>query len=135
MPISNVMSTPPGSQPSGPTGSSNLGTQQFLQLLVSQMKSQDPLQPMDNTQFVTQLAQFSSLETLQKIQASLDSSLGAQLLGQSMGLLGRTVVAQPPGGPAVTGTVKSIKLVGSDVTLDLGTTSIHLSDVQQINAT
>jgi flagellar basal-body rod modification protein FlgD len=46
---------------------------QFLQLLVTQLKGQDPLNPQDPTQFVTQLAQFSSLEELTNIRATLDS--------------------------------------------------------------
>ncbi len=53
---------------------------EFLQLLVAQLKGQDPLNPMDGTQFVTQLAQFSSLEELinirevmEKVHQALDS--------------------------------------------------------------
>jgi flagellar basal-body rod modification protein FlgD len=46
---------------------------QFLQLLVAQLKGQNPLNPADGTQFVTQLAQFSSLEELTKIRTSMDS--------------------------------------------------------------
>ena len=45
---------------------------QFLQLLVAQMKGQDPLNPMDGTQFVAQLAQFSSLEELINIRQVLE---------------------------------------------------------------
>jgi flagellar basal-body rod modification protein FlgD len=46
---------------------------QFLQLLVAQLKGQNPLNPADGTQFVTQLAQFSSLEELTKIRTSMDA--------------------------------------------------------------
>ena len=46
---------------------------QFLQLLVAQLKGQNPLDPLDGTQFVTQLAQFSSVEELTNIHAVLDS--------------------------------------------------------------
>jgi flagellar basal-body rod modification protein FlgD len=45
---------------------------QFLQLLVAQLKGQDPLNPQDATQFVSQLAQFSSLEQLTNIRTTLD---------------------------------------------------------------
>src|SRR3989441_8952333 len=46
---------------------------QFLQLLVAQMKGQNPLDPQDGTQFVSQLAQFSSLEELVNIRTTLDT--------------------------------------------------------------
>ncbi len=115
--------------------SSQLGKQQFLQLLVAQLKNQDPLKPMDDTQFITQLAQFSTLETLQQIQSTLETSLGAQLLDHAMSLLGRTVTATGADGGTITGTVKGVQLQGGDVLLDLGIATVHLSDVQEVQAT
>jgi flagellar basal-body rod modification protein FlgD len=73
-----------------------LGKDSFLKLLITQMKNQDPLSPMDNTAFVAQLAQFSSLEQMQNLNSKIDSALQ---LGQSMnnanasGLIGREVRA------------------------------------------
>ena len=49
------------------------GEQMFLQLLVSQMQNQDPLNPVDSTQFVSQLAQFSQLEQLIGIRSDLEN--------------------------------------------------------------
>src|SRR3954465_6739102 len=66
----------------------------FLKLLVAQMKNQDPLKPMDNTDFVAQLAQFSNLEQVMGINTRLDT-LAAQGQGtqntQIAGLVGKTV--------------------------------------------
>lgn len=56
-------------------GTKDLGEDQFLSLLVTQLKNQDPLQPMQNTEFVTQLATFSSLEKLTSIESILKKSL------------------------------------------------------------
>jgi flagellar basal-body rod modification protein FlgD len=57
----------------------------FLQLLIQQLKYQDPLNPMDGTQYSAQLAQFSSLEQLQNINNSLNNSIDANyLLAQSV---------------------------------------------------
>lgn len=65
------------SQFSDAIDSNSLGKQDFLQLLVTQLQNQDPLQPMENTEFVAQLAQFSSLEQL--------TNVNDQLAGVQMG--------------------------------------------------
>lgn len=68
----------------------------FLKLLITQMQHQDPLSPMDNTQLLAQMAQFSSLEQMQNLNASFETNL---LLTQALnnsaaaGLIGRHVRA------------------------------------------
>src|SRR5437763_13364834 len=56
-----------------PTGKAEQQKSQFLQLLVAQLKGQNPLDPKDGTEFVSQLAQFSSLEELINIRTTLDT--------------------------------------------------------------
>jgi flagellar basal-body rod modification protein FlgD len=60
---------------------SGLGRDAFLQLLVTQLQHQDPTQPKDDAEFITQLATFSSLEKLTDISASIDA-IGQLLLDQ-----------------------------------------------------
>ena len=65
-------STPTSKAP--PNGTDSLANEStFLQLLVAQMKNQDPTQPVDSTQFVTQLAQFSELEQSLAMRTDLDA--------------------------------------------------------------
>ncbi len=56
----------------------------FLKLLVAQMKYQDPLEPTSNTEFVSQYAQFSSLEQMQNMSATLELSRASTLVGQTV---------------------------------------------------
>lgn len=133
-PVSGQTSSTDPSALSSLTGGNQLGKQAFLQLLVAQLKNQDPLQPMDNTQFVSQLAQFSTLEAMQQVQSTLESSLGAQLLDHAMSLLGHTITATGSDGKPVTGTVQGIKLQKGEVLLDLGDSTVNLSDVTDIQA-
>jgi flagellar basal-body rod modification protein FlgD len=67
---------------SSATSSKNLGKTEFLELLVTQLKNQDPMNPMDNAAFITQLATFSSLEQLISINQSVtklaDASSGTE---------------------------------------------------------
>jgi flagellar basal-body rod modification protein FlgD len=77
-PISANSTTPTPSQPAAAPDTSTQLVQEsvFLKLLISQLKNQDPLNPSDPMQFVTQLAQFSQLETLFGIRGDLQAVLG-----------------------------------------------------------
>lgn len=76
-------------------GKSSVQQDQFLKLLVTQMKNQDPLNPMDSAQMTTQMAQLSSLEGIEKLNATMES-LAANLTGnqamQAATLVGRDVM-------------------------------------------
>ena len=81
-------------------GNSELGKEEFLNLLVTQLRYQDPLEPMKDTEFVAQLAQFSSLEQLSNINTSLDTSsqlnyILSQTIANTMAttLIGKEVIA------------------------------------------
>ncbi|KAA3615464.1 MAG: hypothetical protein DWQ05_14025 [Calditrichaeota bacterium] len=78
----------------------DMGKDTFLKLLVAQLNYQDPLEPMENEQFVAQLAEFSSLEQMQNMNDSLQQSIESDfLLNQSLNnsivttLIGKDVVA------------------------------------------
>jgi flagellar basal-body rod modification protein FlgD len=73
-----------------------LGKDDFLKLLITQLKNQDPLNPVSNDQFITQSAQFSSVEALQNIQQSLTqmaANTGSSALAAGTAILGRPVAA------------------------------------------
>ena len=71
---------PSSSENATSSGAQNLDKDDFLRLLVAQLRSQDPLQPVTNEAFVAQLAQFSSLEQMQNINENLTDSLQAGYL-------------------------------------------------------
>lgn len=78
----------------------------FLQLLVAQMKYQDPLEPTDNTEYISQLATFSQLEETQNMQASLQEMEANSLVGKQVVL---RVTSSATGETSdVTGTVDSV---------------------------
>ncbi len=63
---------------------STVDKDQFLQLLVAQMKYQDPLEPTSNTEYVSQYATFSELEQMQNMSASLELARASGLVGQTV---------------------------------------------------
>ena len=81
--ITNLTSTTSTSSSSSTSSASGgtLDKQAFLQLLVAQMKYQDPLEPTSNTEYVSQLAQFSSLEAMTNMSSSVDLQRATSLVG------------------------------------------------------
>ncbi len=71
----NTKSTKPGGE---------LGKDAFMQLLVTQMQYQDPLNPSDNTQYISQLATFSQLEQMQNISQTTTNSQAFSLVGKQV---------------------------------------------------
>ncbi len=62
----------------------NMSKDSFLQLLVAQMKYQDPLEPTSNTEYISQYAQFSELEEMQNLSGSMDLQRASALVGKSV---------------------------------------------------
>lgn len=95
--VSEVSSSTGSSQLAAITGSSTLGKEDFLTLLVAQLQNQDPLNPSDPTEFTAQLAQYSSLEQLMSVNdniESLASSSRSQQQLSALGLIGREVIVE-----------------------------------------
>lgn len=69
----------------------------FLTLLVAQLKNQDPTEPMDSTQYLAQLASFSSVEQQIKTNDQLGQILAAEQIGQASGLIGKHVAVDDSG--------------------------------------
>lgn len=73
-----------GSATEKSSGGSKLGKDAFLQLLVTQMKYQDPLEPQDNSEYIAQLATFSQLEETQNMERTLENNQAASLVGKNV---------------------------------------------------
>lgn len=96
--VDSLLSATSGSSASSTTGKSSkgLGMDAFLQLLVTQLQYQDPLSPMDDKEFVAELAQFSSLEQLTEINSGIDGlsklTQEQQMIG-AVNFIGKTIDA------------------------------------------
>jgi flagellar basal-body rod modification protein FlgD len=77
------------------TGQTTLGQADFLKLMTAQLQNQDPFSPVDNTQMVAQMAQFSQLSGITEMSTTLKAisdKLGATTTGDAVGYIGRTVL-------------------------------------------
>ncbi len=105
------------------TSSSGVDYNTFLQLLIAEMKNQDPTNPMDTSQYMSQFAQLSSVEQAMQTNTKLDSLLSSQALSQADGLIGKNVSFTDSTGATFSGKVASISINsdGSIATLEDGT--------------
>jgi flagellar basal-body rod modification protein FlgD len=72
----------PDSKPTRQTGNTNLGKDDFLKLLIAQLANQDPMNPMKDKEFISQMASFSSLEQMYNMNETLTSWVAHQNNGQ-----------------------------------------------------
>jgi flagellar basal-body rod modification protein FlgD len=103
------------------TGNSSLGKDEFLKILMTQLQNQDPLNPMQDKEFIAQMAQFSTLEQTTNMASMLEKFLNIQsdsLLKYSE-LIGKQVDWKNDE-ESGSGIVKSIKQSGTEIVLELG---------------
>jgi flagellar basal-body rod modification protein FlgD len=102
--------------------SNSMGMEDFLKILLTQLTYQDPLKPVDNQEFMAQMAQFTALEQSQQMNEKMSLLVSNQAALQSVGLIGRTVDLTA-NGSALTGTVTALSLAGESPSLTVTTTS------------
>ncbi len=112
----------------------------FLQLLVAQLKYQNPLNPTSGTQFLSQTAQLSEVEAIQSMSTQI-TSMSAQMTRQvsavnmlsSASLIGKQVTARSSSGSTIQGTVTAVDMTGSgSPLLTVGSTQVPLSSISTI---
>jgi flagellar basal-body rod modification protein FlgD len=116
--------------------SSLLGKDQFLQLMMAELKNQNPMSPnsSDPTQYVTELAQFTSLEQQTNTAQSTAQSATAAQATQALALLGHAVSYIDPAGNSGTGVVQKVDFTSSGPTLTVnGVTGIQPSGVNEVS--
>lgn len=97
-----------------------VGLEDFLEIFLAQLNFQDPLEPVDNREFIAQLAQFSSLELANQTNEGVSGILEVESVSQSVGLLGKEVQVSANGG-SVIGEVIAIRLAGNQPVLSIRT--------------
>lgn len=107
-------STPPTTSSStDPTATPTLDYNAFLQLLLAQMQNQDPLNPTDSTEYVSQLASFSNVEQGMKTNTKLDQLLTVSNLSQASTLVGHTLTSADG---STSGIVQSVRVDSTGAT-------------------
>jgi flagellar basal-body rod modification protein FlgD len=105
----------------------------YMNLLITQLRNQNPLEPLDNNQMAGQLATFSQLEQLENMNSTFQKVLAIQQMNQASGLIGRQISYLPTDSQTPQqGRVDGVKVVDGDVKVTVGTQVINLDAIQSV---
>ena len=119
----------------GRTAKKALDSADFMKLLAVQFQQQDPMKPMEDTAFIAQMAQFTSLEQTNAMTLEMARLRGEQQLIMGNGYLGRTVTVENSEGNEITGVVTAMENAPDGVFLQIGDKSYPLGAVRRIQPT
>ncbi len=104
----------------------------FMKLLLTQLRHQDPMNPMKDQEFMAQLAQMNTLSEMQKLNTNIEAMSEAQSLAQGANLIGKAVQASSDSGDPTYGVVQAVRVQSNKVQLVLANSTIALEDVQAV---
>ncbi|TMO66634.1 flagellar hook assembly protein FlgD [Pseudoalteromonas aurantia] len=108
-----------GSQTASPAANNNISQEEFIKLFLAQLNSQDPLEPLNNREFLAQLAQFSSLEQSRQSNEKLDNLLEMNSSNQALSLLGKAVQVSLQNSATPSGTIEAVHYTADGPTLTI----------------
>ena len=114
------------------TKSQTLGKDDFLKLLVTQLSHQDPLKPMDDTQFIAQMAQFSTLEQMTNMGDELKRLSFSGQVSQGVSLIGRAVTYEKKDGSIGHGTVQGVDTEDGKILLTIDGEKVEPGQVRSV---
>jgi flagellar basal-body rod modification protein FlgD len=116
--------------PVNPMG--QLGKNDFLKLMVAQLQHQDPTNPMDDKEFMGQLAQFSTLEQITNMSQGLDQLSFSSQISQSIALIGHTIDYVRADGSTASGVAESTSVQDGKILIKVGSDEIAPADVTNV---
>jgi len=111
-----------------------LGQNEFLKLLVTQMRNQDPMQPVSDTEFIAQMAQFSSLEQTKTMSADITKLRQGNDFLQATNLLGKEVRLNLGGMEFTKGIVTDLNVKDGEARIIVGEKTYTLDQVNSVSA-
>ena len=135
MDVNSIKSTGSGSPATQDVSGKNaqMGKDQFLKLFVAQLQHQDPMNPMQDQDFMGQMASFSTLEQVTNMAAANEAMASHLQLSQSVGLIGRTVTWMDENDATHTGVVEKVTQIdGTSVLTVSGTEGVDPATITQI---
>jgi flagellar basal-body rod modification protein FlgD len=116
-------------------GIAGLSTVDFLNLLITQLKNQDPLNPTSSDAFLTETSQLANVQGINQLNQNLTQMLSFQQLTQGADLIGKKVAYLTAGSKTTqTGVVSAVSVANGQAQLTVGSATVPLSQVQSVTA-
>jgi flagellar basal-body rod modification protein FlgD len=121
------------------TPAKSLGQNDFLKLLMAQLQNQDPSKPMDDSQMIAQMAQFSALQATQQLQATIQQSSNVSTISSASALIGKYIQANQADGTSTTGAVTGVDFTTANgvvsPTVTVGGKDVDYNTILKISST
>jgi flagellar basal-body rod modification protein FlgD len=124
--------TSSGSSTPAVNPSTNLNDQDFLQLLVAQLKYQDPMSPTDDQSFIQEQAQFSTVEGITSMESTLTTMGAQQQMSSAVNLIGTQVQYTASDGSTASGIVSSVANSSGATTVKVGGADVAIGSINQV---
>lgn len=112
--------------------SNDLDSEQFMQILLAQLTHQNPLEPMDNAEMMTQFSQLNSLQELRGIHTAMETVSAVNATAYLTSLIGRTVKASRADGKIIEGVVEGVMTETENPQILVGDEVVDLTNVLEI---
>lgn len=131
-PNSKIVPNPDPANPIVTAPNASSDSQNFMQLMIEQLKNQDPLNPMDSSQFTQQLSSINSLQQLISINQLLAESAGGSQISQATNLIGSFVTGYDANGNQINGQVDHVEMISGAPALAINGKLLLMNQVAAI---
>lgn len=132
--ITDQTKTTTSTTSSSSTSTGTLDSSDFMELLIAQLKNQDPSSPMDTTAMMTQTTQLSMMEALTSISDTSKSAFELQQRSTAAGYVGGTVTWLDTDGVSHSGVATGVTYSSTEPTLTVGSSTVTLSSITSVHA-
>lgn len=109
-----------------------LDMSEFLNLMIAELQNQDPLNPMENAEILSQISQIREIGATSQLSDTLSAVLAGQNISSASALIGKKIEGVTDDGKKVNGVVDKVSIAGGVPRLHIGTTNIALKNVAEI---
>lgn len=127
-----LVTDPSSSQTNATNNLDNIDTSQFLQMMLTEMQNQDPLNPMQTSQIMDELGQMQQITASNKLTSTLDGMALGQSLNNATSLLGRNIDGIDDSGNPASGVVSKVSIANNTARIYVGSQVVSLNNVQDV---